>query len=166
MILLCILSYTSIHSATISLSWSICVGEGGESRGFLWFGMQLKTACGLLKALWETCSWIASQALISPIFSVFLTPAYPGNEEGHCYGLQVWFLFVWTLDTAIEIFVGHKVWAVGKVEMMHMQCCQIWRSETLKELVELRRSGLLQSGNIDILGQLVTVRGRETTKEN
>lgn len=41
--------------------------------------------------------------------------------------------------------------------MMDMQCCKLWRSETPKELVELQRSGLLQSGNVDILGQLVTV---------
>lgn len=52
--------------------------------------------------------------------------------------------------------IDENVWTVGKGEMVHMQYCQLGRSDTLKELVELWRSGLLQRENVDILGQLVT----------
>jgi len=54
---------------------------------------------------------------------------------------------------------------MGKVEMMHMWCCQLWRREMLKELGELWRSGLLQSGNVDIFGQLVTVQRKRNNRK-
>lgn len=54
---------------------------------------------------------------------------------------------------------------MGNLKVMYMQCCQLWRSKTLGELVKLQRSGLLQRGNGGTLGHLVTVKGKRNNKK-